>query len=210
MDIQFHGANCISISSKQFRIVVDDNLESLEKKSILKNGDIVLYTGAHSIPAIDSPFIVSHPGEYEVSGVFIYGTAARGHMDEAGKKEATIFKIIANDVRIGILGHIYPELTERQLEQLGSIDVLFVPVGGNGYTVDPVGALKLIKKIEPKVVIPTHYHDSSLAFPVPQQTIEQAVSVLSMEPKETTDKLKIKAGDFVGETTQLVLLKPAS
>lgn len=210
MDIQFYGANCISIGNKQFRIVVDDNLADLGKKSVLKNGDIVLYTGPHSIPKIDSPFVVNHPGEYEVSGVFIYGIAARAHMDEAGKKDATIFKIIANDVRIGVLGHVYPELTERQLEQLGSIDVLFVPVGGNGYTTDPVGALKLIKKIEPKVVIPTHFDDASLTFPVPQQTLEQAISVLSMEPKEALDKLKLKPGDLFGETTQLTILNPTT
>lgn len=206
MDFQYHGANCISINSKKFRIVIDDNLADLGKKSVLKNGDIVLYTGPHSIPAIESPFIVNHPGEYEVSDVFIYGIAARGHMDEPGKKEATIFKILADDVRIGVLGHVYPELTEKQLEQLGTIDVLFVPVGGNGYTVDPVGAIKLIKKIEPKVVIPTHYDDSGLSFPVPQQTLEQAISALAMEPKETTDKLKIKSGDFAGESTQLIVL----
>ncbi len=206
MDIQFYGANCIAISGKQYRIVVDDNLEDLGKKSILKDGDIVLYTGPHSLPNIESPLVVDHPGEYEVSGISIYGVAARAHMDEDGQFGSTMFKIIVNDIRILVTGHIYPELSERQLEDIGTVDVMFVPVGGNGYTTDPVGALKLIKKIEPKLVIPTHYDDKSLNFPVPQQTLEQAITGLSMEPKETVDKLKLKSSDF-GETTQLIVVK---
>jgi L-ascorbate metabolism protein UlaG (beta-lactamase superfamily) len=208
MDVQFYGANCIVIGGKQYRVVIDDNLEDLGKKPVLKNGDIVLYTGPHGLVQVDSPLVLDHPGEYEVSGISIYGISARAHMDEAGKKDATMYKIIIDDMRILVTGHIYPELSERQLEDIGTVDVMFVPVGGNGYTTDPVGALKLVKKVEPKLVIPTHYDDKSLNFAVPQQTIEQAITGLSMEPKETVDKLKLKSSDL-GETTQLVVVKPA-
>lgn len=208
MDIQFYGANCISISGKKFRLVVDDNLADLGKKSITKDGDVVLYTGPHSAPAVTSPLIVNHPGEYEVAGVSIYGIAARGHMEESGAKNVTMYKIIVDDIRIAVTGHIYPELSEKQLEDLGTIDVLFVPVGGNGYTTDPVGALKLIKKIDPKLVIPTHFDAKGLDYAVPQQTVEQAITGLSMEPKETVDKLKLKAADLT-EVTQLVVINPS-
>ncbi len=208
MDIQFYGANCISISGKKFRLVVDDNLADLGKKSITKDGDVVLYTGPHSAPAVTSPLIVNHPGEYEVAGVSIYGIAARGHMEESGAKNVTMYKIIVDDIRIAVTGHIYPELSEKQLEDLGTIDVLFVPVGGNGYTTDPVGALKLIKKIDPKLVIPTHFDAKGLDYAVPQQTVEQAITGLSMEPKETVDKLKLKATDIT-EVTQLVVISPS-
>jgi len=206
MDIQFYGANCIVIGGKQYRIVIDDNLADLGKKSVIKSGDIILYTGPHGIPGVESPLVVDHPGEYEVSGISIYGIAARAHMDEAGKKDATMYKIIIDDIRILATGHVYPELSERQLENIGTVDVMFVPVGGNGYTTDPVGALKLIKKVEPKLVIPTHYDEKGINYPVPQQTLEQAITGLSMEPKETVDKLKLKGGDL-GETTQLVVIK---
>ncbi len=206
MDIQFYGGNCISIANKQARIVVDDNLADLGKKSILKNGDVVLYTGPHSVSQVESPLVVSHPGEYEVSGIAIYGIAARAHMDEAGNKDATMYKILIDDIRILVTGHVYPELSERQLESIGTVDVMFVPTGGNGYTVDSIGVLKLIKKIEPKLVIPTHYDDKSLRYPVPQQALEQVITGLSMEPKETVDKLRLKQSDL-GEMTQLVVLK---
>lgn len=209
MDIQFYGANCISISKKNLRIVVDDNLADLGKKSVLKDGDVILNTGPHSIPTTKPSLLLNHPGEYEVSGVMVYGMPVRTHMDEAGKKEGTMYKIIVDDMRFLVTGHVYPELNERQLEDIGTIDVLFVPVGGNGYTTDPVGALKLIKEIEPKLVIPTHYDDKTLSYPVPQQAIDQVLTELSMEVKETTDKLKLKHSDL-GETTQLVVLKPSA
>ncbi|HLZ14505.1 MAG TPA: hypothetical protein VKQ34_00760, partial [Candidatus Saccharimonadales bacterium] len=76
----------------------------------------------------------------------------------------------------------------------------------NGYTLDAVGALKLIKKVEPKLVIPTHYADDALAYPVPQQSLEDALKALAMQPKETVAKLRVKTAEL-GETTQLVVLE---
>jgi L-ascorbate metabolism protein UlaG (beta-lactamase superfamily) len=132
--------------------------------------------------------------------------AARGHTDEPGSHSATMFKLVVGDQSVLITGHIYPELSEGQLEVIGMVDLLFVPVGGNGYTVDPIGALKLIKEIEPKLVVPTHYNDKALKFPVPQQELAQALQELAMEPKETVAKLKLKPTDLT-DLTQLIILE---
>lgn len=208
MDIQFYGGNCISIANKHVRIVIDDTLEDLGQKPIIKEGDVALFTGPHGTPKTAPKIVLDHPGEYEVSEVSIYGIALRGHMDEPGKREVTAYKVIIDDVRYFISGHIYPDLSEKELEAIGTVDVLFVPVGGNGFTTDPVGALKLIKKIEPKLVIPTHYDDTALSFPVPQQTLEQAITTLSMEPKETTAKLKLKPTDLSEDLQLIVVTRP--
>src|SRR5579871_5779234 len=100
-------------------------------------------------------------------------------MDEAGE-QATMFKLIAGDQSVLISGHIYSKLSESQLEAIGIVDVLIVPVGGHGYTLDPTGALQLIKAIEPKLVIPTHYADKSLNYPVPQLELSEVLKELSM------------------------------
>ncbi len=86
------------------------------------------------------------PGEYEVSEVSIFGISARAHMDEKGQETATIFKIQFEDLRVAVVGHIHPDLTDDHLEEIGAVDILIVPVGGNGYTLDPIGALQVIKK----------------------------------------------------------------
>ena len=209
MDVQFYGANCITIGTKQARIVIDDNLEELGKKSITKPDDIVLFTGAHGEPSQTPRLLIDHAGEYEVSDIVIYGLPVRGHIDEGSSQNNTAYKIIINDVRILVTGHIYPELSDRQLENMGIVDIMVVPVGGNGYTLDGTGAMQLIKKVEPKLVIPTHYADKTLSFPVPQGSLDDALANISLEVKETTDKLRIKSDNF-GETMQLVVLSPAT
>lgn len=208
MELQFYGGDCVTLNSKQARIVIDDTLADLGGKSIAKAGDIELFTSAHAAPTAQAKIVIDQPGEYEVSGVSIHGIAARAHIDEESQKTATIYKIIFEDVKVLVTGHIYPELSDSQLEAIGMVDVMLVPVGGNGYTLDGVGALKLIKKIEPKLVVPTHYDDTSLNFPVPQQTLEQALHSLAMEAKESVPKLKIKPSEL-DDTTQLIVLERA-
>jgi L-ascorbate metabolism protein UlaG (beta-lactamase superfamily) len=206
MELQFHGANCITITNKHARIVIDDNLVELGGKGISKPGDITLFTSTHKDTPKDSKIVIDMPGEYEASGVSIYGIAARSHMDEDKKKSATMYKIVFDDFRILVTGHIFPELSDAQLEAIGMVDVMFVPVGGFGYTMDGLGALKLIRKIEPKLVIPTHFEDAALTFPVAQQPLAEALQQLAMEPKETVAKLKLKPIDLA-DTTQLVVLE---
>jgi len=205
MDLQFYGANCVVVTYKGMRIVIDDNLAELGAKSILKADDVALYTGPHAAPA-QARLTFDSPGEYEVADVSIIGIAARAHMDEAGKYGATMFKLIAGELSVLITGHVYPDLSEKQMETIGMVDVMLVPVGGNGYTVDPVGALKLIKEIEPKLIIPTHYSDKALSFPMPQQDLANALKELGMEPKETLSKLRLKPTEL-SDITQLVILE---
>ncbi len=204
MDLQFYGANCLGVSHKGARIVIDDNLAELGSKSVTKPEDVVLFTAQHDEPK--ARLIFDSPGEYEVSDISVVGIAARAHVDEPGKLTATIFKLVCGDQSLLITGHIYPELSDKQLEAIGHVDVLVVPVGGNGYTTDPAGALQIIKAIEPKLVIPTHYADKTLKFPVPQQELAQALKELAMEPKETVTKLRLKPNELT-DVTQLVILE---
>ncbi len=206
MEIQFFGANCVRLSTKKANITIDDNLAELGQKSVTKKDDIVLFTSAHGSAPDGVKIKIDQPGEFEVSDVSIRGIAARSHMDEEGQRNATMFKIVAEDIRVAVAGHIHPDVSDEQLEQLGTIDVLFLPVGGNGYTLDGVGALKVLKKIEPKIVIPTHYDQKGLNYPVPQVPLLEALKGLAMEPAETVPKLKLKASDFTTDVTKLIIL----
>lgn len=206
MEIQYFGANCVRLSSKKATIVIDDNLAEVGQKTITKKGDIALFTGVHGSAGEDVKITINQPGEYEVSDTSIVGIAARAHMDEAGTNHATMFKIVSDDVRIAVVGHVYPDLTDNQLEEIGMVDVLVVPVGGNGFTLDPVGALKVIRKIGPKVIIPTHYAEKGLGYAVPQQDLSAVLHELGMEPAETVAKYKFKPGEQP-DTTQLVVLE---
>lgn len=205
MEFQYYGGNCIKISTKNAVLIIDDNLKELGLKSITKPDNVALLTTLTAVRP-DARLVIDDPGEYEVSDISIFGIAARSHMDEPGKKSATIYKIQFEDTRVCILGHVYPDLTDDQLEEIGLVDILITPVGGNGYTLDGIGALGLIRKIEPKFVIPTHYADKDINYEVPQQSLTDALKGLSMEPKDTVSKFKPKPADY-GETTQLIILE---
>ncbi len=205
MDLQFHGANCISINVKNTRVVIDDNLAELGAKEVVKAGDIVLFTGAHGVPKAATKLTIDLPGEYEVSDISIIGIPAQAHLDADGEA-ATMYKIVSGEVSVLVTGHIYPNLSDKQLENIGLVDVMVVPVGGSGYTLDPVGALKVIKAVEPKLVIPTHYADKALQYPVPQVELATALHELAMEPIETVTKLKVKPSEL-SDATHLILLE---
>lgn len=207
MDIKFYGANVIRLQTKKVSVTIDDNLASLGQKPITKETDLAVYTSKQDESKLPkSVFYVDTPGEYEVLNVSIKGVSAQAHMDEPGKKSAVMYRLVIDDYKIGVVGHIYPEISDEQLESLGMIDILIIPVGGNGYTLDGIGALKLIKKIGPSIVIPTHYKDSKIKYEVPQDSIEDVRKILSMEPAEELETLSIKSREF-GEGTKLIVLK---
>ena len=208
MDVSFHGANCVSITTRGARFIFDDNLEAIGGNNAIKTGDVALFTAnPHVSPKNETKLTIDGPGEYEIGDISVQGIAARAHTDTQDQNTATIYKLTGDDVRLLIVGHIYPELGGAQLEQIGMVDVMLVPVGGNGYTLDTEGALSLIKKIEPKLVVPTHYDDSKLKFEVPQQPLDEVIKGLAMEPRESTAKLHLKPTDFAVDVTQLQVLE---
>jgi len=207
MDLQYYGGNCVSITYKGVRVVVDDNLADLGAKSVLRAEDVALFTSKHDKPAVEAKLLVELPGEYEVGDFSIVGVAARSHMDEeSAGKMATMYKITAGELNVLVTGHVYPEISDSQLEAVGPVDIMVVPVGGMGYTLDAIGALKLIKEFEPKLVIPTHYSDKGINYPLPQADLDIALKELAMEPKERTTKLKVKAADLT-DVAQLIILE---
>ena len=206
MEIQFYGANCVRISNKKASVIIDDNLDSLGLKSVTKDGDVVLRTFGELNEKKKVKLAINEPGEYEVSAVSIKGIAARAHMDEESAKSVTMYKLDFSDIRVAVVGHIFADLSEEQLEEIGTTDVLIVPVGNSGYTLDGIGAQKVIKKIDPKIVIPTHYADKGISYEVPQQELDDALKSITLELKERVPKLKLKSSDLP-EIAELIVLE---
>lgn len=208
MDIQFYGANCLVVSHKSTRIVIDDNLEELGKKSIIKPEDVALYTTSDA-PKNKARLSFNGPGEYEVGDISIIGISAKPFMNDDSGKKVTMYKLISSEINMLVVGHILGELSAKELEQIGSVDVLFVPIGDNGYTLDAQGVLKLVKDIEPKIIVPTHYKLPGFKYPVDQVDLETGLKELGMEVKEAIAKLKLKEADLT-DITQLIVLENLS
>lgn len=205
MDITYHGANCVVISTKKSTVVVDGALSAVGLKDVVKKGAIQLATQDGLAPANDSSIItIDMPGEYEVQGISIKGVAAKRMIDHDETKAAVMYQIRVEDTTIAVLGHVAAPLDDDELEALGLVDIVVVPVGGGGYTFDGHQATLAVRQIDPKLIIPVHYADAALKYEVAQEPLEPFTKELGLET-EKLDKLKIKAG--LPETMRVVELE---
>jgi len=206
-EIEYKGGNTVLISTKKAVIVADPKLSVVGLKDIAIKDAIELATESRfALNSQDAKLLIEGPGEYGVAEFDIHGIAAQRHLDSADQEKlATIYRIEVGDVRIGLLGNVYESLGEDQLEALGVIDILIIPIGGNGYTLDATGAAGLVHKIDPKIVIPVHYADSGLSYEVPQDSLSTFVGELGA-PVETVSKYKSKGITSVPSSLTIIEL----
>lgn len=206
MELQYYGGNCLKITTKKATLVIDDYLNKMGGKSTLKEDDVALFTAGLPDPEPKTKLTLASPGEYEVSGVSVMGIAARGYTDEAGLETAVIFKVLIDDIRLAIVGHINPQLSDEQLEAIGTVDILVIPVGGEGVTLDGADAGKVVREIEPKIIVPTYFADKNIKYQSKVSELSEALKGLGMEAAETAPKLKLKAAELP-ETAKLIVLE---
>lgn len=204
-DIEYKGGNGLVITTKKNIMVVDPNLSVVGLKNIPTKDAVEVATEARL--AVNDPaakIIIEGPGEYEIGDFSISGTATTRHIDtEADESIATIYRIEVGEVRIALLGNIAAKLSEDQLEAIGIVDILIIPIGGGGYTLDASSAATLVRSIDPKVVIPVHYSDSGLKYEVPQENLEVFTKELGA-PVEVVSKYKVKSASALPAILTLV------
>lgn len=206
MELQYRGANCLVLKTKGGILITDPIVPGL-KVDISRANIIALTSQYDNLPKFrDDQLVIDMPGEYESKRISVRGIATRGHMDEEGKQSVTMLKIRISDVWVLVTGHIYPELSDEQLETIGNVDVLCIPVGGNGYTLDSEGATKIIRMIEPKIIVPTHYSDKAIKYEVPQGDLKKFLDDLGAVFNEE-NKLEIKSGNVLPEQLSVITLK---
>lgn len=146
------------------------------------------------------PFAITSPGEYEVKGVFIKGLASESNYD-GEKRINTIFSVNLEGMNICFLGAIdQPELPKEADEAIDDVDILFVPIGGNG-VLDAAKAYKLAVGIAPKLIIPIHYGNVGSADAL--KTFQKEAG----ETKEPLAKLTLKKKDLEGKEAEVVILE---
>ena len=205
MDIEYKGANCITITTKKTTIVIDPKLSDVGLKDVAPKNAIVVATQPEFIVSDEDSVVIERPGEYEVRDISVVGVPAERMIDHNKSTQATMYRITMGGVRFAVIGHVAVPLSEDQLEALGVVDVAIIPVGGSGYTLDAHQAIGVVRQIDPKVVIPTHYADKGLSYEVPQMDLEPFLKELGAPESEKTAKWKIKGA--VPELRTLVELE---
>lgn len=202
MEITYLGAGCVRLSGKKLSVICNPFDDSYGLGSISAKADVVLATTIDGYPKLGDTMVFNTPGEYEIKGSMIAGVSAQLHTDEGGHN-ATVFSIIIDGINIVITGNISGKLDQTQLEPLGKVDVLIIPVGNHGLTMDAQGASEVITQLEPSYVIPVHYADGKTKYPVDQDGVDLFLKELGTAP-EAISKFKV-SGEMPTET-QVVLL----
>lgn len=207
-DIEYKGANGVIVSTKKSKLVADPKLSVAGLKDLDTKGAIELATEPRFlVNNPDANLVIEGPGEYEVGDFSIRGLATNRHIDGSDSPSAaTIYRIDVDGVRIALLGNIAPELGEEQLESIGVIDIVIIPVGGGGYTLDHTAAVRLVRQIDPSVVIPVHYAEKEINYEVPQDPVDLFIGELGLEVEEV-DKFKLKSASGLPNAMTVVKVK---
>lgn len=193
-EIEYKGGTGAIIATKKSTLVIDPKVSLHGAKDTVTKNAIVMATEPRFLTDVqDAILVIDGPGEYEVGDFSIRGVAVQRHLDTPdAPKAGTAYRVEAGDMRIAVLGNIEAALSDEQLEFLGVVDILLLPVGGNGYTLDPHAAAGVVRRIDPKAIIPMNYADSGLRYEVAAAELSEFIKEIAV-PVETVSKLKFKS-----------------
>ena len=216
MQITWHGQSLFQIITSpeknvQVRIVIDPFDKSIGLRVPKFEADIVLVSHQHhdhnNVAAVaGNPFVIENPGEYEVKNIFIQGILS-SHDNSQGKERGTntIYTIESENIKLCHLGDFgQKELTEEQLEKIGGVDVLMIPIGGEP-TLSAKEAAKIMSQLEPKITIPMHY--ALLKLKVKLDSLDKFLKVFGIKSLIPINKLSIKKKDLPTEEAKIIVLK---
>ncbi|MBU3092517.1 MBL fold metallo-hydrolase [Clostridium sp. CF011] len=172
MKITWLGHSCFLLEdSKGVKLLTDPFDNTLGYDIYKGSPDIVTISHQH----FDHNYIKELTGNYKIidkigistlHDISIKGTPSYHDKNKGAKRGDNIIFTFRMDgyslCHLGDLGHT---LSNDDISSLGDVDILFIPVGGN-YTIDGKEASEVTKKINPKIVIPTHYKTSRLSLPL--------------------------------------------
>lgn len=216
MNIQYYGHSCFKIATKAEGRGSEDVIafiDPFDKKVGLKppqgKADVVFVSHTHhdhnNVEALkENPVVIDVPGEYSVKGINVTGIDSF-HDDKEGAERGrnTIFVLDTEDIRICHLGDLGVDLTIKQLEKIGDVDVLMIPVGGK-YTIDYKVAAAIAKKLSPSIIIPIHYKMKGTSIDVADE--KDFCNEMGNCPKERVNKINLKKKDLEGKNMEILLM----
>jgi L-ascorbate metabolism protein UlaG (beta-lactamase superfamily) len=209
MIITYHGADFFKVSFGDTTIAVNPVSKDSKLKSTKFGSDITLislnspdHNGSDVTSRGDKEsFVIKGPGEYEIRGVFIKGYLSKSNYG-GGDLINTIYTVSLEGMTLGFLGALSEkDLSAEAKEALDGIDVLFVPIGGDG-VLDPATAHKLAVQFEPKLIIPSHFGEVG-----DKNALKTFLKEAGEEGIKAVDKLTLKKKDIEGMEGDVAVLE---
>jgi L-ascorbate metabolism protein UlaG (beta-lactamase superfamily) len=212
MEIVWYGHACTRLKDSNVTVITDPYDKSLGLSLPRPKADIV--TVSHPSPhhnytaGVKGDFkVIDSPGEYEIGGVFITGinlAPPTKHKNGSPSIRNNVFVFYMDDIAICHLGDLNHVPTQNQVEDMGSIDILLVPVGGGRSALNAAQAAEVISLIEPYIVVPIHYQLPGLTIKL--DPVEKFLKEMGITKTESVANLKLtKSG--LPEETQIVLME---
>lgn len=215
MIIKWLGHSCFLITSERgLRVIMDPYSVGggISYSSIEETADIVVVSHDHfdhnAVSAVrGKPEVVKGSGIITVRGIQFRGIATY-HDTSQGKQRGTntVFCFTLDDIKfchLGDLGHL---LSQAQINEIGALDILFIPTGGF-YTIDAADASKVCDQLKPRVIIPMHFKTAKCDFPI--SGVEDFIRNKKNARKMDSSQIEFKLGELPA-ATGIVVLKSAS
>ncbi len=212
MEITWYGLSCFRITERRMAAVVTDPYDASVGLVMPKvRADIVTISedkvGHNHVKGVRGERrTLRGPGEYEIGGVFVTGIRMAAS-SKNGKKPSfssnTLFVFDYEGLTVAHLGNLSYVPTQAQIEDLGTVDVALVPVGGGG-TLSSAKSAEVISLIEPSIVIPMHYKTGKEKPKLSKVT--RFLSEMGVAKAEAQPSLKV-AKSALSEETQVVVLE---
>jgi L-ascorbate metabolism protein UlaG (beta-lactamase superfamily) len=208
-DIQYLGRSCVRVRGKDGIVIADpfpkangfDPGKPTAHIATLSVNDSERVSPNSVRPAKERVFVIDGPGEYEVGGLMINGVRTyRDNEKGAQRGYNTVYVLELDEMTFCHLGDLGHELSTRQLEEIGTVDVLFVPVNDH---LTAAQLTELIASIEPRAVVPLY--DSA-------EQLNKIATELGLKEWEAVDKLAVTTTSLPaeGEETRVIVMKPTT
>jgi L-ascorbate metabolism protein UlaG (beta-lactamase superfamily) len=214
MKVKWLGHSCFLLTSKGgVRIITDPYAVggSINYSPIEETADIVVVSHRHddhsNVSVVQGkPEVVDGSGTKTAKGIQFKGIAAYHDACQGTQRGPnTIFCFAIDDIKLCHLGDLGHVLSPGQVNEIGAVDILFIPVGGF-YTIDAPVASQVCDKLKPKVVIPMHFKTPKCAYPI--AGVEDF-----LKGKKNVRKVGGSEADFERKrlpvATEIMLLQPA-
>ena len=209
MIITYHGGEAVKVTAGNTTLAFGPVSKDSKLKSTSFGSDVVFVSlnnedmngVAEASRGEKAPFAITGPGEYEVGDVTAAGFATKSSY---GGKEMinTIYTVTMDGLHILYLGAIGDmQLPQDAIEAIEDVDVVFVPIGGDG-VLEAQEAHKLAIKLEAKIIIPIHWEGVGQ-----KDSLKLFLKEAGAEKPEMLDKLTIKPKDVSGKAGEVIVLK---
>jgi L-ascorbate metabolism protein UlaG (beta-lactamase superfamily) len=209
MEIVWYGHSCFRLNERNIASVVTDPFDhqAVGYSPLNLRGDIV--TISHDAPGHNlatsvkgRKHVITGPGEYEIGGVFITGVQTNGRKRGPNEARNTLYVFDYSGVTVAHLGDLRRVPSQAQVEALGEVNIVLVPVGGGG-GLNAAKAVEVISLLEPGIVIPMHYGTPAASLklaPVTKFLKEMGIGKVDPQPS-----LKVTRSSIPSETRVVVL-----